>query len=319
MAYYGYGVWALVGQIMSNAIMSTILFWIVNRWVPRLQFSRQSFKEMWSFGWKLLVSGILNTVSTQIHNLVIGKCFTPATLGQYTRAQQFGSMISSNITTIVQKVTFPVLSEIQSDPERLKMAYKRVIKITVFPTFIVMMCLAACAKPLLIVLIGEKWLQAAYLLQILCFSMMLYPLHLLNLNAIQVMGRSDLTLRINIIKNLLIVFPVITGICYGIYWMIVADVIRGYIGYYLNAYYTKYVINYSVKEQIKDIWPSFRISISIALPLYLLSFLPLPQIMVLSIQVIMGILLTICLCELLKMEEYSYIKGLLLEIKKKYH
>ena len=308
MAYAGYGVWALVAQQITNAGIITILFWVVNRWIPKLQFSMTSFTEMWSFGWKLLLSGIFNSISNQAFQFVIGKSFKPATLGQYTRAQQFGTLFSSNITTIVQRVSFPVLSEIQDDPVRLKAAYKRVIKVTVFPTFILMMCLAACAKPLLIVLIGVKWTEAAYYLQIICFMMMLYPLHALNLNAIQVMGRSDLTLKINIIKNFLIVFPVIIGLLYGVYWMLFVDVVRGYVCYYLNAYYSKPLLNYSIKEQIHDILPSFVLSLVIAIPLYLVSFFNYSPFCILVIQICLGLSLFWGVCERIKMYEYIELK-----------
>lgn len=314
MAYKGFGVWALVGQQLSNAGMTTILLWAVNRWWPKLQFSVVSFKEMWSYGWKLLVSGVLNCISGQLHHVVIGKCFSPATLGQYTRAHQFGTLCSDNITTVIQRVTFPVLSKIQDDPLRLKSAYRRVIKVTVFPTFVLMMCLAACAKPLLLTLIGAKWVQASYFLQIISFSMMLYPLHALNLNAIQVMGRSDLTLRINIIKNLLIIIPVSVGLLFNIYWMLVADVIRGYLCYYLNAYYTKYVMDYSIREQIKDVFPSLRIALTIAVPLFAISFIPINYVVLLIIQVILGSILFFALCEKRKFYEYMELKSIVLKM-----
>lgn len=293
MAYAGYGVWALVAQQLSNAGIATLLYWIFNRWLPKLQFSLESFRDMWNFGWKLLVSGLLNNISGQLYHAVIAKCFTPATLGQYTRGHQFGTLFSSNITTVVQRVTFPVLSEIQGDPIRLKDAYRRVIRVTVFPTFVTMMALAACAKPLIIVLIGEKWIEAACFLQILSFSLMLNPLHALNLNAIQVMGRSDLTLRINIIKNILIVVPVIIGILTNIYWMLVVEVLRGYVCYYLNAYYSKPLLNYPIEEQLIDIWPSIKTALLIAIPLYILSYLPFSSLSVLIIQLILLVLVCI--------------------------
>lgn len=311
MAYMGYGVWALVGQQLSNATIAAILFWIVNRWIPKLQFSVKSFKEMWNFGWKLLVSGILNSISSQVYQIVIGKCFKPATLGQYTRAYQFGTIFSSNITTVVQRVSFPVLSEIQDDPIRLKAAYKRVIKITVFPTFICMMCLAACAKPLLIVLIGEKWTEAAYYLQILCFMLMTFPLHALNLNAIQVMGRSDLTLRVNIIKNLLMIFPITVGILTDVYWMLIASVLRDWFCYYLNAYYTKYVMDYSIWEQLRDITPSIKTALAVALPVYALSFLPISEYLLLVLQLIVGGSFLCFWCHRTKMYEYTEIRSII--------
>lgn len=317
MAYAGYGVWALVAQQLSNAGIATLLFWLFNRWLPKLHFSIESFQNMWNFGWKLLISGLLNNLSGQLSHAVIGKCFSPATLGQFTRGHQFGTLFSSNTTSIVQRVTFPVLSEIQDDPVRLKDAYRRVIRITVFPTFVMMMTLAACAKPLLVVLIGEKWIEAAYFLQIMSFSLMLNPLHALNLNAIQVMGRSDLTLRINIIKNLLVIIPIAIGILTNIYWMLVADVIRGYICYYLNAHYSKPLLNYSIGEQIIDIFPSFKYALLMAIPTFLLSFLPFIAWVVLIIQTIFVFFVGIAFYMKSQLYEIKAIKEILFEYKQK--
>lgn len=317
MAYAGFGVWALVAQQLSNAGIATLLYWIFNKWIPKFQFSVDSFRDMWNFGWKLLVSGLLNNLSGQLSHAVIGKVFSPATLGQYTRGNQFGALFSSNITTVVQRVTFPVLSEIQDDHARLKEAYRKVIRITVFPTFIMMMSLAACAKPLLIVLIGEKWIEAAYFLQIISFSLMLNPLHALNLNAIQVMGRSDLTLRINIIKNILIIIPISIGILTNIYWMLVAEVFRGYVCYYLNAYYSKPLLNYSIVEQIKDIWPSLRIALLVGLILYLISFLPVKPLLVLVVQAVTAIIITFVIYIKSDTYEIALIKGEISELRNK--
>lgn len=317
MAFVGFGVWALVGQQFSSAIMTAVLFWILSKWSPSLVFSYERFKGLWGFGWKLLVSGILNTISVQLHNVVIGKIYSPATLGQYTRASQFGGMFSGNLTSIVQRVTFPVLSSVQDDPAYLKSSYKRVIKLTVFPTFILMMGLAATSKAFIGMLIGEKWLDASVYLQILCFSMMLYPLHALNLNAIQVMGRSDLTLKINIVKNLLIVFPVLLGIYFNIYAMLIADVIRNFICYYLNAYYSRYLLNYPIEEQLKDIMPLFAIAMITAIHVYLLSFISLPSHWVFIIQAFVGAIIVLAICELKKLPEYIEYKGILISFIKK--
>ena len=177
-----------------------------------------------------------------------------------------------------------------------------------------MLCLAAVAKPLIIVLIGEKWIPAAYMLQIICFSMMLYPLHALNLNAIQVMGRSDLTLRINIIKNLLIAIPVIVGLLTNVYWMLVADVVRGYICYYLNAYYSKPLLNYSIMEQIHDILPSLYIALGVAVPLYLLSFVGCSIYVQLALQIVIGIALFFGICKILKPYEYNELKEITVKL-----
>jgi len=317
MAYSGFGVWSLVAQQLSNAFLATLLYWIVNRWIPKLLFSMESFREMWNFGWKLMLSGIFNRLSEQLHHIVIGKAFSPASLGQYTRAYQFGQVFSGNLTSIVQRVAYPVMSTIQSDPLRLKDAYRRLIKVTVFPTFVLMLSLAAVAKPFIIILIGEKWIPAAYMLQILSLSMMIYPLHALNLNAIQVMGRSDLTLKINIIKNLLIIIPVTVGLLTNIYWMLVADLARNYLCYYLNAYYSKPLLNYSIVEQIHDILPSLYIALGVAVPVYLLSFIRWNNYVLLAVQVIVGMVLFFGICKILKPYEYTELNGIVVGLLRK--
>ena len=310
MAYADYGVWALVAQQMSNALIAAFLYLFFNRWIPQIQFSIESFREMWNFGWKVMLSGVFNGLSSQLYHAVIGKYFTPASLGQYTRAYQFGSIFSGNLTSIIQRVTYPVLSTIQDDPIRLKEAYRRVIKVTVFPTFILMLFLAATAKPLIIVLLGEKWTEASYMLQIICFSMMLFPLHALNLNAIQVMGRSDLTLRINIVKNLLVIIPVIIGILFNLYWMLIAEVIKGCFCYYLNAYYSKPLLQYGIKDQLRDILPSIYISLGISVPVYLISFIPLSSFIILALQIILGGAWAFLLMNKTNLPEYIEIKSI---------
>ena len=318
MAYYRLGVWALVSQQISYSAINTCLIWIYGRWLPKLMFSFESFKTLWNFGWKLLASGLLNTFSTQTFNIVIGKCFAPATLGQYTWAQQFGSLFSSNITNIIQKVTFPVFSKIQDDPVRLKDSYRKVIKVTVLPTFVLMVGMAAVSNNLILILIGEQWIDVASYLQILCFSLMLYPLNSLNTNAIQVMGRSDITLKINIIKNLLIIIPVSVGIFCGIYWMLIFEFLRVFTCYLINAFYSKPLINYTIVEQIKDILPDFAIAILISIPVYLMNFIPISIYILLPMQIVSGIILFFFLCEVYKLDEYIEIKRICISIVNKY-
>lgn len=179
MAVSGLGVWSLVGQQLSRQFLNTFFLWIYSRWHPVWEFSMKSFKELFGFGSKLLLSGLLDTIYKNIYYIVIGRFYTSAQLGQYTRAEQFNTIFSSNLTSVVQRVSYPVLSSIQEEPERLREAYRRVIKSTMLVAFACMLGLAAIAKPLIIILIGEKWLPAVAFLQIICFSGMLFPLHAL--------------------------------------------------------------------------------------------------------------------------------------------
>lgn len=313
-AYYGLGVWALVIQQLTAHSLTTISFWIFNRWIPKLEFSILSFKDMWSFGWKLLVSGLIDTVWKEVYQVVIGKCYTPATLGLYTRGLQFCNMFSSNLNSVIQRVSYPVLSSIQDDRERLKLAYQRVIKATMLPTFVLMFGLSASAKPMILFLLGEKWLGCVPFIQLLCLSQMLYPLHSLNLNMLQVQGKSDLFLKLEIIKKIIGVGPILLGVFIDIYWMIGGSVLTGFFAYYLNAYYSGPFLNYSIKEQIKDILPSFTIALIMAILVYTMSYIPLTPYVLFPFQIIIGAIIVITICETKKLPEYFEIKGIVMSM-----
>ncbi len=320
MAVKGFGVWSLVGQQISKQLLNTIFLWIYAKWYPKIQFSITSFKDLFGFGWKLLISGLIDTVWKEIYQIVIGKCYSPATLGQYTRAQQFSAISSSNLNTIIQRVSYPVLSSIQDDKIKLKAGYKRIIKISMLLSFILCLGMGASAKAMFQVLIGNQWLPAVPFLQILCFSMMLYPLHSLNLNMLQVQGRSDLFLKLEIIKKCVGVIPILLGIFINIYWMLIGSVITGFFAYYINAYYSGPAIDYSIKEQVKDILPSFSIAIIMALIVYIMSYIPISPFLLFPIQIITGAFITIILCKTIKLPEYLEIEsialGLLNKIRK---
>lgn len=310
MAYMGYGVWALVGQQISCQLLTTALFWIYNKWLPSLVFSWESFREMWSFGWKLLVSGLIDTLWKEIYQVVIGKCYAPETLGLYTRAKQFSDLCSTNLTSIIQRVSYPVLSSIQDDKVRLREAYKKVIKTTMLPTFVLMFGMAAVAKPMIMVLIGEKWLGCVGFLQIICIYGALYPLHAINLNMLQVQGRSDLFLKLEIIKKIINIGPLLLGIFVDIYLMVGSSIITSCISYYLNAYYSGPFLNYSIKEQVKDILPSLGVAVGMAIPVWAMTLVPINAFILLPLQIVVGAVIVIAICETKKLPEYIEIKGI---------
>lgn len=314
MAYMGYGVWALVGQQISNQLLSTIFFWLYNKWIPKLVFSWASFKEMWAFGSKLLASGLIDTAWKEIYQVVIGKCYSPATLGLYTRAKQFSDLCSTNLTSVVQRVSYPVLSSIQEDRVRLKTGYKSVIRTTMLPTFVLMLGLAACAESMILVLIGEQWLECVPMLQIICTYGMFYPLHALNLNMLQVQGRSDLFLKLEIIKKIIAIGPLLLGIFVDIYLMLAGSLVTSLISYYLNAYYSGPFLNYSIKEQVRDILPSFGVAVAMAIPVFAMSYIPMNSFILLPLQIAVGATITIGICEATKLPEYVELKGIAMPI-----
>ena len=321
MAYMDYGVWALVAQQISSQLLSTILLWYFVHYYPGLRFSKESFRELFNFGWKLMASSIIDTLWKEIYQIVIGKTYHTDALGQYTRGKQFAELLSTNLTTVVQRVSYPTLSTIQDNRERLKNAYKTIIKETMLISFVLLFGLAAIAKPLLFVLIGQKWTYAASLLPIICFSFVLYPLHAINLNMLQVEGRSDLFLKLEIIKKCIAVIPIILGIFISIEAMLWCNVVTGLFAYYLNSYYSGKFIDYSMKEQVKDIMPSFFLAGIMAIIVYLLSFIPLSVYIILPIQVLTGAIIVFGYCELTGTEEYIKAKTAVLQLigKKKNH
>lgn len=312
MAYMGFGVWSLVAQQLSRQGVYTIALWILNHWIPNFTFSKSSFKYMWGFGWKLLVSGLLDRLWAQMYQIVVGKFYNAATLGQYTRGREYANIFSANITSIVQRVTYPVLAEVQDEKERMVAAYRKVIKITMFVTCICMISLGAVAEPLIYCLIGEKWHQAATYLPLICVSMSLYPLHAINLNMLQVQGRSDIFLYLEIVKKIIAIGPLCIGIFFNIYWMLVGSIITGFICFFLNSYYTGKKLGYSSWKQLKDIAPSYGVAFIIALSVYFLKFLPLSYWIVLPMQIVVGIFVFFVVCETIKLNEYIEIKNIAL-------
>lgn len=314
MALAGLGVWSLVGQQLSRQLLNTLFLWIYCTWRPAWEFSMQSFKELFGFGSKILLSGLLNTIFNEIYSLVIGRCYTSAQLGQYTRANQFNQIFSSNLTTVIQRVSYPVLSSIQNEPERLREAYRKVIKSTMLISFACMLGLAAVARPLILILIGEKWLPAVGFLQIICFSGMLFPLHAINLNILQVKGRSDLFLRLEIIKKIIAVGPLVLGVLFSIEYMLWGSVCTSLIAYFLNSYYSADLINYPTKEQIKDILPTFLVSFVTAAVMWSLTLLSLSNWLLLPLQCLLGIALAVLIYECLHLPEYVEVKQLAFSI-----
>lgn len=314
MALTGWGVWSLVGQQLTRQLFNTVFLWIFCRWRPLWEFSIQSFKELFGFGSKLLASGLIDTIYKDIYSLIIGRFYSAADLGQYTRASQFSTIFSSNLTSVVQRVSYPVLSSIQNEPERLLGAYRRVIKTTMLVTFACMLGLGAVAKPLILLLIGEKWLPAVSFLQIICFAGMLYPLHAINLNILQVKGRSDLFLKLEIIKKVIAVIPIAIGIFYGIEFMLWGSVCTSFVAFFLNSYYSAALIDYPTLRQIKDVLPTFLVSLIVAGCMWGLSFLSLSYYAILPLQLLVGLVLAFLIYERMQLPEYLEIRGVVLSI-----
>ena len=273
MAYSGFGVWAIVWFQLTNQAVNCLLLWLLSKWRPRWLFSWRSFRELFSFGSKLAASALLETLYSNIYLLVIGKVFKASDLGYYTRAQQFASFPSSNLTGILQRVTFPVLCTIQDDDERLRSVYRRFLRLSAFVVFPLMVGLAVVAHPLVLLLLKEQWIFAATLLSILCFSMMWYPIHAINLNLLMVKGRSDLFLKLEIIKKFIGVGILCITVPLGLIPMTVGSIVICILCLAVNTHYTGRLIHVGFWMQMRDICPSLLYSLTMGAVVWLITML----------------------------------------------
>jgi O-antigen/teichoic acid export membrane protein len=308
MAYSGYGVWSLVAQQVLSSFFRTILLWLMNKWRPALVFSITSLRSMFGFGSRILASGLIDQIFNNIYLLVIGKLFSSADLGFFTRAQSFEEIPMQTLSTMFARVTYPVFATIQDDPARLKRGMRKAMITLVLATFPIMIGLAVIARPLVMVLLTEKWSPCVRYLQLLCIAGILYPLHVLNLNLLQAMGRSDLLLRLEIIKKSLIAVSILITYRWGISALIYGMIATGIICYYLNSYYTAILIRYSVWEQMRDVYPYMLVSLLMGLLMYLLKLTPIQSnIYLLAAQITFGCFMFICACLIFRLEAFMEI------------
>ncbi len=265
LAYKGMGVWALAIQMVVIYFFRTLLFWVFSGWRLPLIFSWRSFKALFDYGYKLLLSSLLDQVFQNIYLLIIGKFFLAKDLGYYTQAKKLQVVPVETLSAIVGSVTFPTFSKIQNEDEKLLLGFRKTIKMLVFINFPLMLGLAVIAKPLFFYVLGEVWMPAVPYFQLLCISGMFYTLQTSNLNILKVKGRSDLYLKLEVIKKVLVVLGIIIGINWGIAGLIWGSVITSLIGYFVNSYYSGVLINYPVVNQLKDIVPSMIMTIVMAM------------------------------------------------------
>lgn len=319
-AYKGFGVWSLVIKALINQIVWSVLLCMYNRWIPSLVFSIKSFKRFFGFGWKLLASGLLETLYNNLYFLIIGKFYSATDLGYYTNAQKLRDVACQSVSTSVQKVSYPVLSSIKEDEKKLGEGYKKIIKTSVYLTFPLMIGLAAVANPLIRLIFGAKWINSIQYFQILCLAGMLFPLHAINLDILQVKGRSDLFLGLEIIKKVVGVSSIIIALFFklGILGLVWAAVVTSFIAYFLNSYYSAELLNYSTLQQIKDITPSFIASVIMGIIVYLSKgIFPNSNLIKLLGQIFIGIAVYIIVSKIWKIEEFNTVYELLGSVFKK--
>ena len=260
MALGGCKVWAVVGQQLSNLLINAILFWAFSSWYPRKFFVWDSFKELFGFGSKLLAAGLIGVIWKNIYNLVIGKVYSATNLGYWTKSIQFADVPSNGITDVIQRVVYPVLCKIQGETERLQSVYRNFVKLSAFVSIPLMVGLAAVARPFVLVLLGEQWEFVGELLMFVCFSKMLSTVQAINLNPIQTLGRSDLFLRLEVIKKIIGAITLIATMNFGLLIMAIGGIIASVLYLIVNTYYTKRLIGVNLLMQLKDIAPTLLLS-----------------------------------------------------------
>lgn len=271
MAYNDYGVWSLVFQQVSSAFLRTILLWFLGKWHPLWIWSKESFHYLWSFGYKVVIIGFMDTLYNNIYAFFIGKMYNAKDLGNYTRAQQFADLPVNNINSIIARVTFPLLSEVQEDNNRLHAIYLKLIKMTSLIIVPLMLGLAAIANPLILTLLGDEWVGCIVLFQILCIARIWTPFSAINVNLLQVKGRTDLQLKLEILKKAIITVVLLATLKLGVAAILIGFAFCTPMAFFINVYYTNKIIGVSLGKQFKAIIPSLTISLIMAVSILLLN------------------------------------------------
>lgn len=270
-AYNGVGVWSLAWQSLSCALFNALLYWFFGQSRLHLAFSYQSFTELFGFGSKMLVAGIIGSIYNHITTLVIGRCFRPSDLGYYTRGQQFASLPSLTITNVLQRVTFPRFAQMQNDEKALIDAYRRYIRYTSIVIFFGLLLLAAIARPLILLILGERWEPSVIYLQLFCIALLMDHICSINLNLLQVKGRSDLYLRLEIIKKTISFAILFASIPFGVVAVCASRILYSQIAVVINTYYTGRLFGLGYWSQLRDFGPYLFYAFVATVPTFLLS------------------------------------------------
>lgn len=317
MAWKGYGVWSLVGQQLTNAAVDMIILWATVKWRPKLLFSFERLKSLFAYGWKLLASSLIDTLYNDLRTLIIGKLYSSNDLAFYNRGKQFPNFIVVNINTSIDSVLLPAMSSAQDNKETVKIMTRRAIKIATYIMMPLMVGLAVCAEPIVSLILTDKWLPCVPFMQIFCITLAFYPIHTANLNAIKAMGRSDLFLKLEIIKKIVGLAFLLTTMWISPLAMAASLLISNVISQIINAWPNKKLLNYSYLEQVKDIVPNIALSVVMGAIVYCVNFLHLGSIITLAIQVLLGAVIYILGSKLFKFESFEYLLKVLKNLKSK--
>lgn len=311
LAYQGFGVWALVAQQLSNTAIDTLILWLTVKWRPKLMFSWNRLKTLLVFGWKLLVSALLDTCYNNLRNLIIGKMYSSADLAYYNQGDKFPKVIVTNINTSIDSVLLPTMSSAQDDRERVKNMTRRAIKTSTYVMAPLMMGLAFCSVPIVHLVLTDKWLPCVPFLRIFCVTYMFYPIHTANLNAINAMGRSDWFLRLEVIKKIVGMAILLSTMWFGVMAMAYSLLLSSVLSQIINSWPNRKLLGYGYLEQIRDIAPAIILAVIMGIGVYFIGYIPLPTIVTLIIQIVAGAIIYIVLSAILKLEEYEYLTGMI--------
>lgn len=318
MAYAGFGIWALVAQQIINLSIDTLILWITVKWRPKFMFSFKRLKGLFSFGWKLFVSALLEEVYSDLRSLLIGKVYTPSALGYYNRADQFPKLIVGNINSSINSVLFPAMSKVQDDKEAVKSMTRRSMKTSTYVMAPMLMGLAACGKAVISILLTDKWLPSYPFMVIFCITYMFYPVHTANLNAIKAMGRSDLFLTLEVLKKIIGLIALALTIKISVMAMAYSLFVTSVTSQIINSWPNKKLMDYSYLEQLKDILPGIGLAAFMGICVYCINFLNLNMWLTLIIQVPMGAVIYIGLSALFKLESFTYVLNMIKPIIQKF-
>ena len=314
LAYNGFGVWSIVYYNIIQTIVSTVQLWLYSQWKPSFIFRKEKFKEHFNFGYKLTLSGLLNTIFNNIYTIVIGKMFSAVQLGFYNRADTLKQLPVTNLSNALNKVTFPLFSKIKDNDEKLKEVYSRLMKVVVFIITPILSIMIVLADPLIRFVYTEKWLPAVPYFQVLAVAGILHPIHSYNLNILKVKGRSDLFLVLEIVKKVMIIIVLIVSLRYGIMGLIWGQVLASFLAFFINTYYTGKFLKYGPLSQIVDLFPTLLVCACLTIVFFyfrkftLINYKDIVQIIVIACSYIV---LYFGLVSLLKFKEIKYIKELI--------
>lgn len=314
LAYKGFGVWALVAQGLTNAVFSSIVLWISSKWRPLFIFSITSLKEMFKYGSKLLFAGIYAITINNLYNIIIGKVYESKELGVYTRANQLPELMSNTLNSVINSVTFPLLSSINDDRERMVFVYSKMLKMTAFVVFPVMTLLAILSRPFVMILLTDKWIAIIPMMQCLCFASMMTPISALNINILNASGRSDLFLWTDLSKLPLIVINMIITIPLGVKYVAIGSTVVTIMCYFINTFFPGRIFGYGAIKQIKDCFKIIIATIIMAVLVIPLHYVIKNNLLLLMLGGLSGILSYLLAGCLLKIKELDEVKLVLINV-----